>query len=52
MADPARADNKNMRQAIDIIRNCASQLEALGFAIDSDEIDLENMYQVIIKVDK
>lgn len=45
-------NNKNIRQAIDIIRNSVSQLESLGFIVDSDEIDLENMYQVIIKIDK
>lgn len=42
----------NMKQAINIIRECTSKLENLGYIVDSDEFDLDNMYQVIIKIDK
>ena len=42
----------NVMTAVNIIREAAKRIEQLGFAIDTDEIDLENMYQFIIKIDK
>lgn len=44
--------NNNVRAAIDLVRNCSNQIEALGYKIDVEEYDLENMYQVIFKIDK
>lgn len=49
---PAPAEQSNIRSAIDIIRNCSSQLNALGFNVELEEYDLENMYQVIFKINK
>ena len=42
----------NMTQALDAIRACAENLKQLGYEVDTDEFDLENMYQVIFKVTK
>ena len=42
----------NVMTAVNILRDAARRIEQLGFAIDTDEIDLENMYQLIIKIDK
>ena len=41
-----------MKQAIDLIRECASKIEALGLEIETEEYDFEDMYQVIFKVNK
>jgi ParB family transcriptional regulator, chromosome partitioning protein len=45
-------NTKNVRDAINKVRNCAKELETLGFVVDIDEFDLENMYQVIFKINK
>lgn len=49
---PVATSTSNVRMAIDLVRNCASQLEALGYKIDLEEFDLENTYQVIFKIEK
>ena len=45
-------DSSKFRQVINIIRNCAMEIEKLGFYIDTDEIDLGEKYQVTFKIDK
>lgn len=42
----------NMKQVIDIIRECSSRIEALGFEIETEEYDFEDMYQAIFKINK
>lgn len=42
----------NMKQAIDLIRECAAKIEALGFEIETEEYDFEDMYQAIFKINK
>lgn len=42
----------NLRMVINTIRDCASTIEKYGFNIDVEELDFENMYQVIFKIDK
>lgn len=42
----------NFRQVINLIRNCAAEIERLGYYVDVDEMDLENNYQVTFKIDK
>lgn len=42
----------NMKQVIDIIRECSSKIEALGFEIETEEYDFEDMYQAIFKINK
>jgi len=44
--------NNNFIEVIRLIRNCANQIEKLGYKIDLDEIDLGNMYQASFKIDK
>lgn len=43
---------KELRTAINSVRDAISKLEKYGFKIDTEEIDLENTYQFIIKIDK
>lgn len=48
----APAPTTSIKKAIDIVRNCADELEALGYHLDLEEFDYENMYQVIFKIEK
>ena len=47
-----QVNNNNFIEVIRLIRNCANQIEKLGYKIDLDEIDLGNMYQASFKIDK
>ena len=49
---PTVPQPNNVMTAVNILRDAARRIEQLGFSIDTDEIDLENMYQIIIKIDK
>lgn len=42
----------DMKSVVNRVRACADEIEAMGFEIDLDEFDLENMYQVIFKIEK
>lgn len=42
----------SFRDVINLIRNCASEIERLGYYIDVDEIDLDKNYQVTFKINK
>lgn len=42
----------NLKDAIQYIRDCSKKIENSGFIIDTEEIDLENEYQIIIKIEK
>ena len=42
----------NMRVALNTIRECESTLEKYGFNVDVEEIDFEDSYQVIFKIEK
>lgn len=44
--------NNRIMEALSLVRNCSKQLESLGFSIDVEEIDFENLYQFIIKIQK
>ena len=44
--------NNRIIEALNIVRNCSKELENLGFSIDVEEIDFENLYQFIIKIQK
>lgn len=46
------ATRKDLRTAINSVREAISTLEKYGFKVDTDEMDLENTYQIIIKIDK
>lgn len=51
VSDQVPASNRIM-EALTLVRNCSKQLEELGFTIDVEEIDFENLYQFIIKIKK
>ena len=42
----------NLNQMIDEIRKTLQMLERNGAKIDTDEIDFENQYQIVIRIDK
>ena len=42
----------DMKAVVNTIRNCAETIEKYGFTVDTEEFDLEDMYQVIIKINK
>lgn len=42
----------NISQAISEIRQCANKLENIGFSIDVEEYDLDQNYQIVIKIGK
>ncbi len=48
----APANDNNFIEVIRLIRNCADEIEKLGYKIDVDEIDLGNSYQANFKIDK
>lgn len=42
----------NLRVAINSVREMTENLKKSGYAIDSEEFDFENLYQIIIKINK
>lgn len=42
----------DLRTAINTIRQCVDTIEKYGFTVDSEEFDFEDIYQVIIKINK
>ncbi len=42
----------DLRTIINTIRNCSDTIEKYGFAIECEEYDFEDMYQVIFKIQK
>ncbi|MBR1376508.1 MAG: ParB/RepB/Spo0J family partition protein [Bacilli bacterium] len=51
-ATPEVPAPRNIMSAVSVIREAVQKLEQLGYTVDVDEIDLEAMYQLIIKIDK
>ena len=43
---------KDFKQVLDLIRNCSSEIEKLGYFIDVDEMDQGDSYQVTFKINK
>lgn len=41
-----------LKDAINMLRDTVKLIEEKGLLIDTEEIDLENLYQIIIKIDK
>jgi len=52
MVSSSTVSNNNFIEVIRLIRNCASEIEKLGYKIDVDEIDLGNIYQANFKINK
>jgi len=42
----------DIKTVVNTIRNCTDTIEKYGFKVESEEFDLEDMYQVIIKIQK
>ena len=42
----------NFKNVINLIRNCASEIEKLGYYIDVDEVNLDQKYLVTFKINK
>ena len=42
----------SLKDVIGLIRDCSEKIENAGFRIDTEEIDLDDMYQVIFKINK
>jgi len=42
----------NIKNMISEIRKCSANIEAMGYKIEVEELDFENMYQAIFKVEK
>ena len=42
----------DMKTVINTIRDCAATIEKYGFKIETEEIDLEDSYEVTFKIDK
>lgn len=42
----------DIKTAINTIRTCTDTIEKYGFVVDSEEYDLEDIYQVVIKIQK
>ena len=42
----------DLKTVINTIRNCSDTIEKFGFAIECEEYDFEDMYQVIFKIQK
>lgn len=42
----------DLRAAINTARQCVDTIEKYGFTVDSEEFDFEQMYQIIIKINK
>ena len=42
----------SLKDVIQLIRDCSEKIENAGYRIDTEEIDLDDMYQVIFKINK
>ena len=53
---PNESSNMNngndVKTAINMVRELADNLEKMGYIVDLDEFDFENMYQVVFKINK
>lgn len=52
MEEQGPAITMDMKQVISLIRNCAEQIERSGYTIDTDELDFDDHYQVVFKINK
>lgn len=51
-SESSLAMTNNLKTVINTIRECVSTIERYGFAVDLEELDFEDSYQVTIKVQK
>ncbi|HHW68864.1 MAG TPA: ParB/RepB/Spo0J family partition protein [Tenericutes bacterium] len=45
-------EKPNIKEVINVIRDCTDKIKSLGYMIDTEEMDFENTYQVIFKIKK
>lgn len=45
-------NTKDVKNAINMIRELSENLNKMGYIVDLDEFDFENMYQVVFKINK
>ena len=45
-------ESENLKMVIDAFRECEKTIQKYGFIVDTEEFDLEDMYQVVFKVHK
>ena len=48
----SEVETRNLKMVIDTFRECEKTIEKYGFIVDTEEFDLEDMYQVVFKVHK
>ncbi|MEG0021379.1 MAG: ParB/RepB/Spo0J family partition protein [Bacilli bacterium] len=44
--------NNNMNLAMDAIKECVSKIKRLGYNINTEDFDFENMYQIMFRIEK
>ena len=44
--------NKNMNLAMDAIKECVNKNKSLGFNVNTEDFDFENMYQIMFRIEK
>lgn len=44
--------NKNMNLAMDAIKECVNKIKQLGFNVNTEDFDFENMYQIMFRIEK
>lgn len=49
---PTHIETKSISSAITVARNEVKKIEELGFQVETEEFDFEDMYQIIIKIKK
>lgn len=47
-----KINENNFSKVLEIIKNCSEQIKELGYEVNTNEFDLENLYQVTIVVNK
>ena len=50
--EPSTSETKSISTAINKARNEVREIEDLGFDVETEEFDFEDMYQIIIKIKK
>ena len=52
ISSDSQVESGNLKMVIDAFRECEKTIENYGFVVDTEEFDLEDMYQVVFKVHK
>lgn len=52
LIEVSEKSKNSLNEAIDMIRDSLEKIENMGIKVEKDEINLENSYQIIIKIEK